>query len=89
MQTYQTDADSTLGALTKNESWKTVEGKKKKKKKQNELPVVEAAEVGNTLSKKKTREDNTSEAEPEVTTSITMTVDGVKAEEKLKVSLVF
>jgi hypothetical protein len=45
MQTYQADADSTLGALTKNESWKTVEGKKKKK--QNEVPVVEAAEVGN------------------------------------------
>jgi hypothetical protein len=42
-----------------------------------------------TLSKKKTREDKTSEAEPEVTTSIAMTVDGVKAEEKLKVGLVF
>jgi hypothetical protein len=87
MQTYQTDADSTLGALTENESWKTVEGKKKKK--QNEVPVVEAAEVGNTLSKKKAREDKTSEAEPEVTTSIAMTVDGVKTEEKLNVSLVF
>lgn len=65
-----------------------MEGKKKKKK-QNEVPVVEAEEVGYTLSKKKTREDKTSEAEPEVTTSIAMTVDGVKAEEKLKVSLVF
>jgi hypothetical protein len=88
MQTYQTDADSTLGALTENESWKIVEGKNKNKK-QNEVPVVEAAEVGNTLSKKKTSEDKTSEAEPEVTTSIAMTVDGVKAEEKLKNSLVF
>jgi hypothetical protein len=53
------------------------------------VPVVEAAEVGNTLSKKKAREDKTSEAEPEVTTSIAMTVDGVKTEEKLNVSLVF
>ncbi len=42
-----------------------------------------------TLSKKKTREDKTSEAEHEVTTSIAMTDDGVKAEEKLKVGLVF
>jgi hypothetical protein len=50
MQTYQTDADSTLGALTENESWKVVEGKNKKKK-QNEVPVVEAEEVGYTLSK--------------------------------------
>ncbi|CAK9875098.1 unnamed protein product [Sphagnum jensenii] len=83
--TNQTDADSTLGALTENESWKTVEGKKKKK--QNEVPVVEAAEVGNTLSKKKTREDKTSEAEPEVIACIAMTVDRVKAEEKLKDSL--
>ncbi|CAM6072782.1 unnamed protein product [Sphagnum tenellum] len=85
-KTYQTDADSTLGALTENKSWKIVEGKNKKKK-QNEVPVVEAAEVGNTLSKKKTSEDKTSEAEPEVTTSVAMTVDGVKAEEKLKNSL--
>jgi hypothetical protein len=42
-----------------------------------------------TLSKKKTREDKISEADLEDTTSIAMTVDGVKAEEKLKVGLVF
>ncbi|CAM6046319.1 unnamed protein product [Sphagnum compactum] len=41
------------------------------------------AEVGYTV-KEKNKKDKTSEAEPEVTTSIAMTVDGVKAEEKLK-----
>jgi hypothetical protein len=54
MQTYQADADSTLGALTENESRKTVEGKKKKKK-QNEVPLVEAAEVGNYTVKEKNK----------------------------------
>lgn len=52
MQTCQADADSTLGALTENESRKTVEGKKKK---QNEVPVVEAAEVGNYTVKEKNK----------------------------------
>jgi isochorismate hydrolase len=53
MQTYQADADSTLGALTENVSRKTVEGKKKKK--QNEVPVVQAAEVGNYTVKEKNK----------------------------------